>query len=256
VSDARALRDAADVAQRARALWGAEPTRPGVVHVTAVAHSPEGALSALVIHEHSPKSPHDAFALSVARASADAIVITGKLLRDEPTLRYELDVLGVPRAPLLAYRQSLGRSGPPHLYILTSGRGLDPEHPALRSWPEPTLWLPAEEAALPDALGGVRRVRREAPSLRKLVMELRERGYARVLVEAGPSTAGALYDSPLLVDELLLSVFEGDARPQLAGALPAQALELEPVAAPTHLEEPSGSWSFQMRRRPGTTDPT
>lgn len=243
-----------DVATWAKALWGAEPREDGVVHVTAVWRSPGGELATLAIGPDSPKSRNDAFALSVARASADAIVVTGKLLRDEPDLRYELDSLGLPREPLEDYRRRLGLPQPPNLYVLTSGRGLDPEHSALRGWARATLWTSAD--ANLDGLEALPTVRRTNPSLRALVRELRSSGAARVLIEAGPSTSATLYDAPGLVDEVLLSVFCGSEPEHLAGALPQAALDLDPVAAPAERDEASGTWAFQMRRRPGTLDPT
>jgi riboflavin biosynthesis pyrimidine reductase len=254
----RALETAQDVRALARRLWGEVPCGDGVVHVTAVAAPPDASLdrlSTLAIDAESPKSDYDAFALSFARAGADAILITGQILRAEPELRYSLGALGLPASALEAYRRETGRREPPALYVLTSGRGLDPSHPALHGWPRAHLVVP-EDASLPDAelrSAGIVVEREAAPSLRKLVARLRDcGGLKRVLIEAGPNTSGDLYDAPARIDELLLSVYRGRAPARLVGALAPGAASLVPRAAPSQL----GDWSFQLLRRTGSLDPT
>jgi len=256
--DPRSLETAEEVAELARSLWGELPAAEGVVHVTALA-GPPGAplseLSTLAIDAHSPKSDYDAFALCFARAGADAIVITGQILRDEPQLHYSLGGLGLPEAPLLAYRRSTGRRAPPELYILTSGRGLEPEHPALHGWPRAHLVVP-RGARLPEAelrCLGVVIERERRPDPRALVRRLRSEGARRVLVEVGPSTSRALYEAPALVDELLLSIYEGDEPTRRVGTLAPGALALSPWAPSTR---PEPGWSFQLLGRAGTSDPT
>ncbi len=248
--DPRSLETAEEVTELARSLWGELPAAEGVVHVTALAGPPGAALSelsTLAIDAQSPKSAFDAFALCFARAGADAIVITGQILRDEPELHYSLGALGLPEAPLLAYRRSTGRRAPPELYILTSGRDLEPEHPALHGWPRAHLVVP-QGARLPEA--ALRRrgvvIEREArPSARALVSRLRAEGARRVLVEAGPSTTRALYDTPTQVDELLLSIYRGDEPTRRVGTLAPGAASSSARAAATF---PEPSWSFQLLR--------
>ena len=248
----RAMKSAQDVCALARRLWGEVPDADGIVHVTAVWRGPDARLHTLAIDDQSPKSDYDAFALSFARASANAIVITGKVLRDEPSLSYSLDALGLPAAPLSAYRRDTGRAGPPELYVLTSGRGLDPLHPALHGWAHAQLVTPLD-AQLPDVgRAGIQVESMAEPSLRALVERLRAEGARRVLVEAGPSTSRALYEGPLRVDELLLSIYEGPEPAHLALPLAPGAERLIGRAPPCRPEE---GWSFELRRGTGTSDP-
>lgn len=256
--DLRAVRDAAGVAGLAQQLYGQgfEP-REGVLHVTAVAGP---ARRTLRIDEHTPKSLADTFALNLARARADAIVITGKLLRDEPGLSYAPGSPG-PAAPAMAdYRRQLGRDARPWLVVLTRGAGLPFTHPVFHDGhTRPLIYAPHEAA---EGLRGV------APcevlgsdghaSLAGLVGALRARGARTVSFEAGPSTTRGLYmgDAPL-VDELCLSAFLGtlprDA--QLAEALPALPPALT-LAGPERLvNAPSGPWAFSryVRARPAAS---
>jgi hypothetical protein len=120
--DLRAVKDAASVTRLAQQLYGPgfEP-REGVLHVTAVAGL---ARRTLRIDEHTPKSLADTVALNLARARADAIVITGKLLRDEPALSYAPGSPG-PAAPAMAdYRQQLGTGRAPLAGGAHARRGL------------------------------------------------------------------------------------------------------------------------------------
>jgi len=79
-----------------------------------------------------------------------------------------------------------------------------------------------------------------------------------VAVEAGPTTALALYDAPLAVDELILSHFDEPAlavEAQGPAFLEPSRLEalLRPAGAPHSAVEPSGRWSFRrwLRREAG-----
>jgi len=77
---------------------------------------------------------------------------------------------------------------------------------------------------------------------------LHTRGAGLISIEAGPSTAGSLYDEPALVDELLLSTYEGD-RPgvELGGALPPDDVLFagRTCVADSVRDEESGRWRFQ-----------
>jgi riboflavin biosynthesis pyrimidine reductase len=244
------LTTAADVDALARALYGASPHGDGVVHVTALCEAGDGEPRTLLIGPDSPRSDHDFFALNLARARADAILVTGKVLRAEPTLRYDLQ--GKARAPaaLAAWRREIaGRDTPPLLCVLTSGRGLDVTHPAFTSWATPLVFTsPAGAERLADAPFEV--VPAAEPSARAAVTYLREQRAARcVSIEAGPSTSRSLYDEPALVSELLLSLFLGAAPAHVVGEplVPmARVHELLGDGSP-HEErhEPSGPWRFQ-----------
>jgi len=86
------LTDAASVDRAALALFGSPlDTRPAVSHSTAVWRADEDQpVLSIRINEHSPKSELDFLALHIGRARADAIIITGKILREEPELTYDL----------------------------------------------------------------------------------------------------------------------------------------------------------------------
>ena len=256
--DLRAVTDAAGVQRLAQQLYG-ETFAPqdGVVHVTAV----EGVeRRTLRIDEHTPKSLADTFALNLVRARADAIVITGKLLRDEPALSYAPGAPG-PLAPAVAaYRASLGRDETPWLVILTRGAGLPFEHPVFRDGhTRPLIYTSARS---------VEELRRVAPcevlgseeqvSLAGVVTALHARGARTLSFEAGPSTTRELYTgSPPLVDELCVSTYRGTAlRPeQLAEAAPPVPEDLVLSTPPTEVHAESGPWTFAryVRARPAAS---
>ena len=60
----------------------------GVLHVAAVWETPDGRYRTLRVGEGAIRSASDAVVLSAARARADAIVTTGRILRDEPELMH------------------------------------------------------------------------------------------------------------------------------------------------------------------------
>jgi riboflavin biosynthesis pyrimidine reductase len=255
------VRTPADVAALGRELLGDDPARAGrVLHVAAVWQDGAGVARVLRIGPETPRSRHDTFLLALARARAEAIVTTGKILREEPALTHGL--LGPPalRNALAAWRRErlvLGLD--PWLLVLSSGRGLDPAHPAFHAPLRPLLFVPAEAAtglrerfAETDA----RVVSVPKPDVRLALDHLGRLGARRVTIEAGPTTARELYAEPVHVDELWLASFAGQPaeavigepfvdETRLAAALP---LATEPVAR----EEPSGPWRFLRRwRAPG-----
>jgi riboflavin biosynthesis pyrimidine reductase len=242
-----------------------------VGHVAAVWQAPEpDRYVTIAIGEGAPPSAHDFFALQAARARADAIVTTGRNLRAEPAVTHELQGAAAPG--LAAWRRErLGKEPPPILLVLTSGRDLPVDHPALRGHPalratalrgypalraHPALYgactpllftSHAGAASLPDTPLQVVSV--ATPDIRAAIDHLRTAcGCRTILIEAGPSTAAALYEPPVAVDELLLSVFHGE--------LPAHA-QARDFVAPAHIRaclphasaglavaEPSGPWQL------------
>lgn len=244
-------RSAADVDALAARMFGAALPFAGVAHVTALWASPTGELWTIAIGPGAPTSEHDLFALNLARARSDAILVTGKVLRDEPELVYELGGPGTAARALAEWRQQrAGRAEPPWVVVLTSGRGLDPRHPALHGWARPMI-LTTPEASLPPLPEHVSVVRRAGLDARAAIRWLREdHGAAVVSVEAGPSTTRALYEPPVAIDELWLSVFRGRELPAQAraGRLLSEAelvQVLEPASSPFVVDEPSGPWTFQ-----------
>ena len=115
------LSDASSVDRAARALFGGDfGERPRVSHSFAAWESAEGApLTTILINEHSPRSELDWLSLHIARARADAIVITGKILRDEPSLSFDLRADARWGDALLSWRKERwGITEPPWLLIL------------------------------------------------------------------------------------------------------------------------------------------
>ncbi|MEM9191250.1 MAG: dihydrofolate reductase family protein [Myxococcota bacterium] len=224
----------------------------GTAHVVAATASSGAELSVMKIDASTPKSDHDFFALQLSRVRADAIVVTGGILRAEPNLRYDLE--GSPdfvRA-LTAYRDTrCGHQTPPVLVILTRGRVPD-AHPVWESWARPLVFTSDHGATnlagkLPSRVSvvGV-----EEPSVRSALAHLARIGCRSISVEAGPSTAASLYD-PLALDEVLLSTFAGPLSPsQRAGTIPnpERHTALRRVSSQER-EEPSGTWSFRRYRR-------
>lgn len=256
--DLRRVTDAAGVLALARRLYGdAFAPAEGVVHVTAI----EGASRrTLRIDEHTPRSLADTLALNLVRARAHAIVVTGKLLRDEPALSYAPGAPGPLALALADYRRQLGRDARPWLVVLTRGAGLPFSHPVFQDdQTRPLIYTPASSA---DAL------RREAPcevlsgggevSLRGLVAALRARGASTISFEAGPSTTRELYtgEAPLL-DELCLSTYAGAPlqEEQLADATPPLPSTLALAGPPGEVIAPSGPWTFAryLRARPAAS---
>lgn len=222
----------------------------GVLHVTAVWRAPDGALVTLKINERTPKSEYDFFALNLARARADAIVVTGKVLRDEPGVRFALQ--GAAAGGLRRWRCEVhGRGETPWLVVLTSGRDLDLDHPAFDG--QRTVVVTSETAASAlVAPPNVELVGLPSPSIRAAIQYARDALHAKIVsIEAGPTTTRPLYRDPCRVDELMLSVYEEASIPNEAHGpelVPFPELErlLGPASSACRIEEPSGTWSFQI----------
>ena len=209
----------------------------GVVHVVSVVGEDEPRV--IKIGPGAPKSATDFFALNLARARADAILVTGKILRAEPQLRYELP------AELARWR---GDREAPELIVLTSGRGLDPKHPALSgAWARPVIFT-REDAAPALSETNLVVVGHPDPSPRAAIDWALSEGAAVVSVEAGPSAAASLYERRPLVDEVLLSEFRGAVTDDQLGGSPFSREQLQthfrPDRPPHTIDEPSGPWQF------------
>jgi riboflavin biosynthesis pyrimidine reductase len=242
-----------------RALDGDVAASDGVLHVTSAGRRAGGGLSAIAIGPRAPRSATDFFLLNVARARADAIVTTGRILRAEPAMSHALQgARGEPEALAAWRRERLGKSEAPLSVVLTSGRAIDFSHPVFRSGTRPLVLTgrtAAADLAPSAASAGVELVARDVSGLRDAVAYLRaECGCATISIEAGPSTARELYAAPLVVDEIMLSVFEESPLPPELDAGPLldepQLDRLLPAASPRHvLIEESGAWSFRRLRR-------
>ena len=250
--DAARIADADDVTRLARALYGdAFAPTPGVLHVTAVDGNTGRTLR---IDEHTPKSRADTFALNLARARADAIIVTGGVLRDEPALSYAPGAPG-PHAPgFAAYRRALGLTAPPWLVVLTRGANLPLDHAAFHDRrTRPLIYGPAAGVTPLRQHTDAEVVEHEGGALLAgLVGVLGARGAATISFEAGPSTTRDLYARPTpLVDELCLSTYHG--APLADGQLTGDAVRIPPELVATReavvVHTAGGAWRFGRYRR-------
>jgi riboflavin biosynthesis pyrimidine reductase len=226
------------------------PRNAGVLHVTALSLHPEE-LRTIAIDEHSPQSKRDTFALQLGRARADVIIITGKLLRDEPRYDIRLPETG----DLRTWRKKvMDREEDPELWVLTRSGDLDPQHPIWNAIARPVVFTGEFGARqLEGVLPGVERIIVDEPSMRAAIEAASARGATSVVLEAGPSTTRDAHREGL-VDELMLSLFHGPFDPKMnETSAPFDLKEIEqglPEASPLreHVES-SGRWSFQRRWR-------
>lgn len=263
-----------DVSAVAELIYGdplePPPSRLHVIHPTAVWRGGDGALVTLKINEWSPKGIHDFFVLSLARARADAIVTSGKILREEPGLSHDLktSAQGTLPGPVIEAlgawrRERLGKNAAPITLVLTSGRGLDFSHPLFHGETSPIIFTsPAGGERLRDRRdAGVDIIAVDNPDLRSAIDFLHAKRHAMTIsIETGPSTSAALYAAPVWVRELLLSVYEEPALDERArggvflDADRADAL-FHRLVPPYRAEEASGRWSFSRYLRRPTAQP-
>jgi riboflavin biosynthesis pyrimidine reductase len=239
---------------RLRALYGEVPGEVGVLHVAAVAPAPDGELRVLRVGPGAPRSATDDFALSLARARVDAIVTTGRILRHEPATTHVLIGPASQCADLRAWRAlRLGRDRPPRSAVLSSGRELDLDHPLLRAAERPLVLTGSAAASrLTEAARarGIEVVGVEPLDLRGALAALREHGMRAIGIEAGPDTALGLYEPPLAVDELMLSVYEGPALPAEVLGGPFIAEERIARLLPRRSRSArEGAWRFERHAR-------
>ena len=252
--------EAFDVPARLEALWGTRtlPVDAGVLHVVATWFDGESH-RVIRITPRSPKSETDFFVLNLARARADAIITTGRILRDEPELEYALPSAWADS--LIAWRQAaLHRDSPPRVVVLTSGQDVDPDHPTFHGWASPVVVTSpdAARALRRDLPGHVDVIGLASTGVRDVVRWCRDDGARTISVEAGPSTACALYADPGIVDELSWSQFcasdlPHDLRGGVAFSRPPETAGLRRSARPTTRDEMSGPWRFlrYVRAEPG-----
>jgi riboflavin biosynthesis pyrimidine reductase len=255
------MKSAGDCRRRILEIYGDPLEAPaGVLHIAAVWRDPDGRLPTLRIEADTPRSATDRFTLGLARARADAVLTTGRILREEPALRHRYHEEPAIESALTEWRRAvLGKRHPPTSAVLTSGRALELDHP-LFAGPAPVriLTSPGAAAALRDRglPQGVTACGVEPLTVWRAIGMLRERGSATVAVEAGASTSRALYEPVLRVDELCLSFFaEAGLGASLRGPAFLPAGRLAALFGPPsslHAErEPDGRWLFaRFRSRP------
>lgn len=243
--------------QQIRALYGGATAEAlgidaGVLHVAAVWRKTPDSHVVMRIGPDTPKSSADTFALSLARVRADAILTTGGILRAEPEM--VVRPFGDNADSLLALRRSaFNRNHPPVLIVLTRGE-ISVDHPALHTWVRPVIITGRVGAQrLRARLGSrtdVRLVALPEPSAAAAIAwAQRELGARTISIEAGPSTAVPLYEHPVPIDELMLSVYEGTPPPAAIGKPFVSPARIDAVLprclADTAVEEVSGRWRFQ-----------
>ncbi len=245
------------IEDRLQALFGGPtlPAHAGVLHVLSTWHDGDDA-RVIRITPQSPKSPTDFFVLNLARARADAIIVTGQILRDEPHLRYDLQ--GEAAEDLYGWRRSsMRRPDPPRVVVLTSGRDLDLDHPTFQCWARPVIATGPEAATrLRDhaRARGIDIAALPTPGIHAAIRWCQSAGAQTVSIEAGPSTSRALYADPVTVNELLLSEFLGaDLAHALRGPAafhrPPGELGFHPTGVAVTRSEPSGRWRFTRLSR-------
>jgi len=256
------------VRARIGSLYGEEPGEygeplaepPGLLHVAAVLEDAEGRWWSWAVGPDAPRCESDAFALGLARARADVIVTTGRIVRSEPGLRHRYAADTALDEALAAWRrEALGRPERPRSLVLTASGELPAAHPLWRDGPVEVATGEAGAAALAAAGRPWPRRVLAAPGLGAVVAALRGEGHRTVLVEAGPATTReALYGAGgTPPDELMLSRLSGAqlpaARRGRAFADPARVAALLPrriVGPPERAAD--GVWHFERRlRAPG-----
>lgn len=186
-------------------------SRAGVLQVVAVHAGALGEERVIRINAETPKSKGDRLCLELARRWADAIVLTGAILRAEPSLDYAW------WGPSEAVRRALdawraeplhGRDAAPRLVVMTRGRELPLKHPVLRN-PRTVLCVPAD-ARVDSQLSHLPVHRLPGESAREVLDVCRTQlGAERISIEAGPRLAVPLFETPCLVDALICSRYEG-----------------------------------------------
>lgn len=202
-------------------------------------------------------SDADRFVMGLLRAAADAILIGSATMNASPhgTWRPERAFPDA-AAGFAELRRARGRPASPALAVLTGGGGVEPAHPAFETGALVLTTRPAARALrthLPAATEVVPVDDGARVDPAAALVELRARGYANVLSEAGPTGFTALHGAGL-VDELFVT-----SSPLLAGRAdrPRPGLvagrELVPGAGPVELRSVRRAGShlfFRYRLRP------
>ena len=252
--------DSAEVERRVVEIYGSDLLGDrGVIHVTSVWAESARRLVALRIGSETPRSETDSFVLNVARARADAIVTTGKILREEEQLTHDFQgAKGVAETFTTWRKERLGKHEPPISLVLTTGQNLDLEHPLFACGTLPMVFTSVEsgERIRESAVSrGIEVVSRPTPSLRDAIAYLRDHHRAEnIVIESGLSTSRSLYEPPVLLNELMLSIYSGSRLPRSVkgehfSSVPQLGL-IFPLAGSTfQSDEESGRWIFRRFTR-------
>ena len=246
-----------DIEEEIKRKYGFLPLNAGVLHVTAVWQSPEGNYVTLKINENTPKSEEDVFALNLARARADVIITSGKILREEPDLTHNL---WHNEKALLQWRRTvLKKKSPPYSIILTSGRDLDFTHPIFsqNNWTTPIVYVPydfpSELEAKAKRVGVQLRVHPKNGKITlQEVIEFAESNLdARTIsIEAGPSISAELYQDPIIVNELMLSIYKSQhLNKDFEGGKFISPKDIERIFSSPKASYSKDSWEFKRYTR-------
>jgi riboflavin biosynthesis pyrimidine reductase len=252
-------RAVAEIERRARTLYGSAATRPvsGVLHVLSALETADGRLHVIKIGPQAPKSSTDFFVLNYWRAHADAILTTAAIVRAEPALSHELR--GPYANELAAFRKlRLKKLEAPVCAILTRTGDLPLAHEIWKDRLQYRVLTAPERAAEIQGQLASRAAVVGLPDLgvTQAIAWLREQGATNILIEAGPSTANALYGATPGVDHVLISRFEGLFDPvAVGGALvePSRLFTGRSRIACSERTEESGPWRFERWDLTGST---
>jgi len=228
----------------------------GVLQVSSGWIDPQSVLHSLRIGPQAPRSATDGFVLGLARARADIIVTTGRILRDEPGLVHE--IASDPQLDLSAWRREhLLRSSLPEVAVLTSGRALDWNHPVFSGGSRVSIFTGEDQSnalSIKAKERGVKLITDPEPTLEGLLAYLGTRDEVRtVTLEVGPSTVASLYAGGGHVQEWMLSacLAETIAQEAVGDLWPDASQRLRAglrLRSECRLEEESGPWAFQRFR--------
>lgn len=253
------IQTADEISALVRKMYGPDysPVQ-GVVHVTAVWKSGDEYITMNILPE-TPQSSHDKFALSLVRAETDAIITSGRILGEEKDMTHA--PFGEAAEGLARYRlETLGKTEQPYSLILTRGKDFIRYlgHPLFNSGTKSIIYT---SDAAPEELKeeaekrGIEFVRDPNPSIRNAIAYLqKQRGAKAVSIEAGPSTSKQLYGEQPAVEELRLSVFQGqsidDAVKGGPFVLPSEVTKIfgSPKSS-FQTKEGSGPWEFYRYAR-------
>ena len=238
-----------DVDRAAAGLLGASriDEAPGVTHIASAFTDADGVLRTIKINPSAPKSELDWLLLHLCRARADAVVITGKILRDEPTLtyRFEQPTWGDALSRWRVARWGLTKA--PVLLVLTSGRNLRTNHPVFDSDVQPTVFTTDRAARRHLAACSIPVVSDATVDVVKAIAHLKSRQCRHILIECGPTVSQELYDADA-IDEVWLSEYLGDAHPDAQGG-PLPKLDAFTMQSAAKHTDHSGPWRFSRRAR-------
>ncbi|MET7426997.1 pyrimidine reductase family protein [Dactylosporangium sp. NPDC005555] len=167
--------------------------------------------------------PQDKRVFGILRMHCDALLVGAGTVRDEGYRALRLD------EDRRRWRLEHGLSEYPTLVIVSGRADLDPAQPALADAPVRPIVVTTATADTDALPADIIRAGDEHVDLTAAVRQLRERGFAQILSEGGPTLFGYL-TARGLVDELCLTV-----APLLAGPGAGRITAGPPHDTPEHL---------------------